>query len=96
MASPRSARRAGEHSVAVRVFLSRKQSLAGRCGVRGQLRSPFKTSVSWKTLPGLPPHSSGLFRKHLDIVGEILQLPFALGGPVTKAYSSHLGCLLAR
>lgn len=54
---------------------------------------PFKISVSWKSLPGLPPCTSGLFRKRLDIVGEILRLPFALGGPVAKAYSSHLGCL---
>lgn len=52
---------------------------------------PFQISVSWKSLPGLPPCSSGLFRKHLDSVGEILQLLFALGEPVTKAYSSHQG-----
>lgn len=74
----------------------KKAKACSRCGVRGQLRSPFKTSVSWKTLLGLPPCSSGLFRNHLDIEGEILQLLLALGGPVTKAYSSHLGCLHAR
>lgn len=70
-------------------FYSRKK----RSGVRGQLMSTFTISVSWKCLPGLPPCNSGVFRKHLDIVGEILQLLSALGEPVAKAYGSHLECL---
>ena len=95
VALPHSARRVGEHWVAVRVFLSTSNRL--QVNVEWEFSLWVRlSSVFWKSPSGLPLCSSGPFRKCLHIVGEILQLRFALGGPVAKAYSSHLGCLHTR
>lgn len=57
----------GECWVTVRVWLPKNQRISAQRGARAQLRSPFISRMCWNSLPHLPPCSSGLLRKHLDV-----------------------------